>query len=130
MALFGSKKEDNKDTKTVAKAPAQKSGKTSEKALSLEKDLSRVLRRPRITEKATLGIDAGKYTFEIDPRAGKRDVIAAVKAIYNVTPEKVTIVRMSPQNYTARMRRRTGQRSGYKKAIVHLPKGQSMDIMK
>ncbi|NBD74296.1 50S ribosomal protein L23 [Patescibacteria group bacterium] len=130
MALFGTKQKDDAQAKTPAAPAATKKGAKAEKNLSLEKDLSRVLIRPRITEKATLGIDAGKYTFEIDPRATKYDVKAAVKAIYNVTPEKVTIVRMSPQDYTARMRRRQGQRSGYKKAIVHLKKGQSMDIMK
>lgn len=127
MAIFGTKK--NTNTKgTTAKSQASGSGPRI--IISGDKTAAQVLLRPRVTEKATLQNDQNTYVFEVPQEVTKRDVKAAVAEIYNVMPKSVTIVRMRPQAYEARMRRRKGQKSGFKKAYVHLKKGETLDIMK
>lgn len=131
MALFGNKKEDTKDKKGAAKAPASKAAKkSSDKALSVEKDFSSIIRRPRITEKATLGLDRGVYVFEVAKDANKHEIKAAVKAIFGVEPKKVTTVSTKPRKFVSRARGRRGQKAGFKKAYIHLKQGESLDIMK
>jgi large subunit ribosomal protein L23 len=68
------------------------------------------------------------YVFEVAQDATKRDVLAAVKALYKVTPVKVNIVVKQPRAYVARFRNRRGMKSGMKKAYVFLKKGEKIDI--
>jgi large subunit ribosomal protein L23 len=117
MALFGKQSDTTKDTATP-------STKFDAGAAAM------VLLRPRVTEKATLANDKFTYVFEVPQDATKIQIKQAVKLIYNVNPAKVTTVRMRPQAYEARMRRRSGQHKGFKKAYVHLKKGETLDIMK
>ena len=42
--------------------------------------LADVIRKPVITEKATNSLDLNQYTFEVDPRAAKTQIKAAVEA--------------------------------------------------
>jgi large subunit ribosomal protein L23 len=52
-----------------------------------------VIRRPIITEKANAGAsDANRYTFEIDHRATKDDVKAAVAELYKVRVLAVSVI--------------------------------------
>ncbi len=91
-------------------------------------DYAHVLKHPRITEKATTHQAASVYTFDIAERATKRDIIAAVRAIYKVTPHKVAIVVVPSK---ARRSMRTGQRGisrGGKKAYVYLKKGETITL--
>lgn len=123
MAFFGKKQH----SKMARKIKATGSVVASRSVVPRD---ARVLLRPRVTEKATLANDKHVYVFEVSQDATKREVAEAVKAIYNVVPKKVTTVRMRPQAYVARMRGRKGQKSGYKKAYVHLKKGETLDVMK
>ncbi len=60
-----------------------------------------VLRRPLVTEKATKTIEAqNAYAFEVDPKADKPAIKAAVEAIYNVR-----VLRVTTQNRKGEMRR-------------------------
>ena len=129
MALFGSKKNTDTDTKAPAKKDEKKAVAKTE-AKTFDRNVQGVLIRPRITEKATLGIEQGKYVFEVAQEATKADVKVALKELYNVEPVKITMVRRRPQQFESRMRRRAGQRKGFKKAYVHLKKGETFDIMK
>ena len=49
-----------------------------------EKRLTDVIKRPLITEKATKALDLNQYTFEVDPRAAKPDIKAAVEKMFDV----------------------------------------------
>ena len=56
--------------------------------------LADVIRRPLITEKATRALEKNQYTFEVDPRAAKPDIKAAIEQLFDV---KVTgISTMNP----------------------------------
>ncbi|WP_038248598.1 50S ribosomal protein L23 [Ghiorsea bivora] len=85
------------------------------------------LHKPVITEKSYKATsDANQYTFRVAPDATKLQVKAAVEAIFEVKVEKVQVV-----NLPSKEKRRgahTGTRSGYRKAIVRLVEGQSLEV--
>lgn len=88
-----------------------------------------VLKKPRVTEKATL-VTTNKYpvyTFEIPFDVGKIEVKRAVEERFKVTPIKVRIVNLPPKKTS--FRRTAGVKSGVKKALVYLPEGQTIDTI-
>jgi len=88
-----------------------------------------VLKRPRITEKATF-MTGNKYpvfTFEIPFLANKLDVKRAILAKYNVKPIKVNIIVMPRKKVM--VRRTSGMTAGVKKALVFMPIGTNIDFI-
>ena len=59
--------------------------------------LADVIRRPLITEKATRALEFNQYTFEVDPRAAKPDIKAAIEQLFNVLKRKL---RTTAQQYS------------------------------
>ncbi|KGG13580.1 MULTISPECIES: 50S ribosomal protein L23 [Prochlorococcus] len=88
--------------------------------------LADVIRRPLITEKATRGLDLNQYTFEVDPRAAKPDIKAAIEKMFDV--KVIGISTMNPPRRTRRVGRFAGKRSQVKKAIVRLAEGNSIQL--
>ena len=89
-----------------------------------------VLRRPIITEKTRfLQRKYNQYVFEVAPEATKPMIKAAVEAIFGVTVEKVRVMNM-PAKRTRRWRNRRMaiRRPGYKKAIVTLAPGDTIEV--
>ena len=86
----------------------------------------KVLRRPIITEKSGLLMNQNQYVFEVASVANKIMVVAAVKDMYGIKPVNVRIIVVSEK------KRQRGQikgiLSGWKKAIVTLPKGSSISV--
>ncbi|MBN4082580.1 50S ribosomal protein L23 [Mariprofundus ferrooxydans] len=84
------------------------------------------LRQPVITEKSYIArAAANQYVFRVATDASKVDVKAAVEAIFEVQVEKVQVI-----NVPGKEKRRgthVGRRSGYRKAVVRLVEGQSID---
>jgi ribosomal protein L23 len=91
----------------------------------MKKDLSSILIRPRITEKATIKAESAVYTFQIDPKATKALVAQAFMAKYKITPIKVTTVTIPAKNVFVRGKR--GLKSGYKKAYIYLKPGTKIE---
>ncbi len=88
--------------------------------------LADVIRRPLITEKATKALELNQYTFEVDHRAAKPDIKAAVEKMFDV---KVTgVSTMNPPRRTRRIGRFSGKRSQVKKAVVRLAEGNSIQL--
>lgn len=90
-----------------------------------------ILKRPILTEKAAaLGEKASRYAFVVDTNANKIQIRTAVEAMYGVTVESVNTLVVAGK---VRMR---GTKSGftvgrtnrYKKAIVTLAKGETIDF--
>jgi len=91
------------------------------------KNLREVIRRPLITERATqLQESGGKYSFEVDRRANKIDVKRAVESMFDVQVVKVNTI--SVHGKVKRLGRFVGRRSDWKKAVVTLVDGQSIDF--
>jgi len=86
-----------------------------------------VLRQPVITEKSYAGTGASnQYTFRVARTATKIQVKAAVEAIFEVSVEKVQVINMPSK--PKRRGATTGTRSGYRKAVVRLAEGQSLEM--
>lgn len=121
MALFGTKKT------TAPKKTVEKKEKVADRVST--RDLSWVIVKPRITEKAALMSDKNIYVFDVSRDANKTDVKDAVFALYKVRPTHVTIVnRAERTTKSARTGRWTLVRA-YKKAQVTLKKGDTINIV-
>ena len=88
--------------------------------------LADVIRRPLITEKATRGLDLNQYTFEVDHRAAKPEIKAAIEKMFDV--KVIGISTMNPPRRTRRVGRFAGKRSQLKKAIVRLAEGNTIQL--
>ncbi len=88
-----------------------------------------VLKRPVDTEKTRFqgSLYEPQYSFEVDRRANKQQVKAAVEEIFDVHVVAVHIMNVKPKR--GRYGRRIVVRKpGWKKAIVTLAEGQRLDI--
>ena len=91
-----------------------------------EQRLADVIRKPVITEKATNALELNQYTFEVDHRASKPDIKAAVESMFSV--KVVGISTMNPPRRTRRVGKFSGKRSQFKKAIVRLAEGDKIQL--
>lgn len=87
---------------------------------------NKVLIRPFISEKAAIQEVNGVYTFVVNNRVNKIQVKEAVKMAYGVIPKKVRIMNFEGKNM--RFGKNKGRRSDWKKAVITLAKGQSINI--
>lgn len=85
-----------------------------------------VILRPLITEKATILAGDHKYAFEVDMRANKRQIREAVEKAFNVHVVKVNT--MQVRGKRRRMGRRVSLTRSWKKAIVTLQPGESIQL--
>lgn len=91
------------------------------------KDYRDVILRPVITEKTMkLMAEDNKYTFEVASASNKVEVAKAVENLFGVHVVSVKI--MNTKDKKKRVGRYTGVVSGYKKAIVKLAEGESIDL--
>ena len=85
------------------------------------------LRQPVVTEKSyTATGAANQYTFRVSPEATKSQVKAAIESIFEVKVEKVQVINMPSK--PKRRGFRTGTRSGYRKAVIRLAEGETLDV--
>lgn len=86
----------------------------------------KVLVKPLVTEKSAVAESANKYSFVVAMWANKLQVKRAVEDIYGVKPVSVNIINVDGRR--VRFGRTFGRRSDYKKAVVTLPEGKTIDI--
>ncbi len=89
-----------------------------------------VLRRPIVTEKSNFqNSNLHQYTFEVATAATKGLVKDAIETLFDVNVVRVNLINVSPKRTRRwKSRRLMVRRSGYKKAIVTLASGDSIDI--
>ncbi len=92
----------------------------------MNENLYDVIRRPIITEKSTIIAEAGKYVFEVAAYANKESTKKAVEKLFSVKVNKVNV--MNVNGKSKKFKGVKGFRSGYKKAIVTLEEGNSIDF--
>ena len=85
-----------------------------------------VVLSPVITEKATLGSEFNQVTFRVPLSATKPVIRAAVEELFKVKVKAVNTIRQNGK--VKRFRGRPGRRADYKKAIVTLEEGHSLDV--
>ena len=84
------------------------------------------IRNPIITEKATILSEQNKTVFKVHEKANKKNIKKNIEKIFKVNVTKVNII-----NRKTKIKIKQGRKtykSGYKKAIVTLKKGQSIDL--
>ena len=119
------KKEEAKKGKAEAQAPKAEEAKKIELPATTG-DAHRVLLRPIVTEKSSAMASRGTYVFAVATDANKHEVKNAVKAVYGHLPTDVRI--MNVQGKPIRTRNGYGQRKDWRKAIVTLKEGESIDL--
>ncbi|MCA9823926.1 MAG: 50S ribosomal protein L23 [Dehalococcoidia bacterium] len=85
-----------------------------------------VLLRPLITEKSTVLAGDDKYVFEVDLRANKNQIKEAVELAFDVKVADVNTMKMKGKN--KRFGRRVTKQPDWKKAIVTLQTGHSIEL--
>lgn len=124
------KKAEKAKESTVGKETKKAAKEESIKEISFEGaggEAVHILKRPLVTEKATLLSSENKYTFEVYGNANKSEVKKAIENLYNVKVSVVNILNMPGKK--RRVGRTIGKQSGFKKAIITLQKGQKIDIL-
>ena len=81
---------------------------------------------PVITEKATLLSEQNKVVFRVAEKATKDEIAAAVEALFKVNVTKVNTINVKGK--TKRFRGVAGRRPDWKKAIVSLAEGSTIDV--
>jgi large subunit ribosomal protein L23 len=90
------------------------------------RDLADIIRRPIITEKATRLLEDNQYTFEVNPKARKPQIRAAIEYLFDV---KVTgVSTLLPPRKKRRVGKFVGFKAQYKRAIVTLAEGDSITL--
>jgi len=85
----------------------------------------KIITSPHITEKATLGSENGQVTFKVPLSATKPQIKEAVEVLFDVKVKGVnTLVQ---KGKTKRFKGIMGRRSDFKKAVVTLEEGQTID---
>ncbi len=86
-----------------------------------------VIQRPLVTEKSNIGREEQNLaTFAVHPKATKHDIRRAVEELFKV--RVVTVRTMVQPRKTRRVGKNLGRTSQWKKAIVQLAEGQSIEF--
>jgi large subunit ribosomal protein L23 len=87
---------------------------------------NQVLLAPVVSEKSYELIEQRKYAFRVHPDAHKTQIRQAVEELFEVRVQAVNIVKVQPKPKRRGLIR--GTKPGWKKAIVQLREGQSIEI--
>lgn len=131
MANLDSQKKETAVKKPVAKKkaaakPAAKKTAAKKKDRMMSKEALRVIKKPLVSEKSAQLSEDNVLVLYVAPDANKVQIKQAFNELYNVMPESVNTVNVRGKVKT--FGRRIGKRNDYKKALITLPKGTSVDI--
>lgn len=147
MALFGMGQKKQEKQKVAPKKeqvkPAEKSkaaGKKEDKVVEQPAiviagmpgglELSNVLIRPHVTEKATDLSMKGVYAFDVHKSANKSAIKMAIEKYYKVSPRKIAVSNIKTKTMRSNKNGRTVlKKRGGKKALVYLKKGDKIEFV-
>ncbi len=90
-------------------------------------DRYRIIKRAHLTEKSTIAKDeANKYVFEVNRKANKIEIGDAVEKLFKVKVVNVHVLNMTGKK--KRLGQIVGQKQNWKKAIVTLAPGNSIEL--
>ncbi|HEX8430847.1 MAG TPA: 50S ribosomal protein L23 [Longimicrobium sp.] len=90
-------------------------------------NINEVIVRPIITEKSHAQLDAlGAYAFVVNRAANKIEIAKAVETLFNVKVKDVRTMNYAGKN--KRMGRFMGKKASWKKAVVTLNEGDSIEL--
>lgn len=149
MAIFGKdktekspvdrKKTDTKtakisDSKKVSMKEVYGNTKKVSSAKQIETEVKKkelgnaynILIKPLITEKASNLQHENKYVFEVRESSNKIEITDAIEEVYGIKPLSVNTVRVNGKK--VRSGKRVGRRKDWKKAVVTLPAGKTINL--
>jgi large subunit ribosomal protein L23 len=85
-----------------------------------------IIIRPIVTERSMSYLENGKYVFVVPLKANKTQIKSAVEEIFNVKVKSVTTMRV--RGKLKRMGRHVGRTPDWKKAIVTLQPGETIEL--
>jgi large subunit ribosomal protein L23 len=91
-----------------------------------ERDLVDLIRCPIVTEKATTLLEENKYVFDVETKATKPEIKAAIETLFKVKVTKVNT--LIPPRKKKRVGKFLGFKPLYKRAIVTLSEGDSITL--
>ena len=112
-------KEVKKDTKDTPKTDEKKGEKRDSKTF--------LVKRPWISEKATILAEKRTHVFLVHPKANKNIIKNEIQDRYGVSVEKVRTIKYRGKR--KRLGRIMGKRSGFKKAMVTIKEGDTIDFL-
>lgn len=118
-------KEEKKESK--AHAHTEKKSESKAKVKLADHSLAfKILVKPLVTEKSAVAESKNKYSFIVIKSANKNQIKTAIEEVYGVKPSQVNVANIEGRR--VRFGRSMGKRNDYKKAIVTLPEGKTLDI--
>ena len=94
--------------------------------MSVKPEQYDLIRKPIITEKATLASEGGAVVFEVAMDATKPEIKAAIEGLFNVKVKAVNTT--VTKGKVKKFRGKTGRRRDVKKAYVTLVEGNTIDV--
>jgi len=94
--------------------------------MTIDTDKYDIIRRPIITEKATMASESGTVAFEVAIQCSKRDIKTAIEDLFNVKVKAVNTLIVKGK--VKRFRGQKGRRRNMKKAYITLEEGNTIDI--
>ena len=85
-----------------------------------------IIKRPIITEQSMADTEMKRYTFEVAKSANKIEIAKAVEQIFGVKVVRVNTLTVKPK--TKRVRYVAGKTRSWKKAIVTLAEGDTIEV--
>lgn len=85
-----------------------------------------IIYAPIITEKTASLANENKYAFKVSPKANKTEIKQAIENIFKVKVMSITTSNSHPKK--KRVGKYTGMTNKYKRAIVKLAEGQSINF--
>lgn len=78
------------------------------------------------TEKSNKQVADGKYHLKVDKKSNKKEISSLVKSTFGVDVEKINVI--NTKSKTKRFKGIEGTKSSYKKAIITIKQGQSINF--
>jgi large subunit ribosomal protein L23 len=121
------KKEDAAAKKASAKSEKATETKVVPKPVKKSGLVGLVIKTPHVTEKASNLSQANQYVFVVAAKSTKQEVAKAISGYYGVTVTGVNVINVPGK------KRRRGRgivvEPGYRKAIVSIKKGQTIEVL-
>jgi len=89
--------------------------------------INKIIKNPRVTEKASFSAEQNVYTFNVAQSANKTEIKKAIFELYKVKPVKVNILMVPSKQVFSKGKK--GVKSGGKKALVYLKKEDKIEFI-
>lgn len=91
------------------------------------KSIIKLIKHGRVTEKASMLAEQNVYTFDVTADANKTEIKKAIFVLYKVKPTKINVLPVKSKKVFSRGK--AGFKSGGRKALVFLKKGDKIEVI-